>query len=165
MSAVRSDAPSCRLHSGNFTFTDALQNGADLRFVDSDNKTPLPFHVERFDATTGIAAAWVSVPNLNGGEKRTIWLYFGNKSAPVGADEKGTFDPDTMAAWHFAEKPGQPSADSTANANGAKAAPAGIMMAASLAALPASRGRARSRSPRPARSPCRPVRPLRSPRG
>ena len=115
-----------RLHSGNFTFTDALQNGADIRFVDSDNKTPLPFHIERFDATTGIAAAWVSVPNLNGGEKRTIWLYFGNKSAPVGADDKGTFDPDTMAAWHFAEKPGQPSADSTANANAAKAAPAGI---------------------------------------
>lgn len=115
-----------RLHSGNFTFTDAMPNGADIRFVDSDNKTPLPFHIEHYDATTGIAVAWVSVPNLNGGEKRGIWLYFGNKSAPVGSDEKGTFDPDTMASYHFAQNPGQPSMDSTANGNNAKAAPAGI---------------------------------------
>ncbi|WP_254503755.1 hypothetical protein, partial [Salmonella enterica] len=29
-----------RLHSGNFTFTDSLENGADLRFIDADGKTP-----------------------------------------------------------------------------------------------------------------------------
>ena len=34
-----------RLHSGNFTFTDAMDNGADIRFVDSDDKTPLPYHI------------------------------------------------------------------------------------------------------------------------
>ena len=115
-----------RLHSGNFTFTDAMPNGADIRFVDSDNKTPLPFHIEKFDAQNGLAAAWVSVPNVNGGEKRTIWLYFGNKSAPVGSDEKGTFDPDYMAVYHFGESPGTPSNDSTANANTAKTAPPGV---------------------------------------
>ena len=115
-----------RLHSGNFTFTDAMPNGADIRFVDADNKTPLPFHIEKFDATNGLATAWVSVPNLTGGEKHVIWLYFGNKTAPVGSDEKGTFDPDYMAVFHFGENPGQPSADSTANNNNAKGAPAGI---------------------------------------
>ncbi|WP_428334839.1 DUF2341 domain-containing protein [Novosphingobium sp.] len=115
-----------RLHSGNFTFTDAMPDGADIRFVDSDNKTPLPFHIEHFDAGVGIATAWVSVPNLNGGEKRAIWLYFGNKSAPVGADEKGTYDPDYMAVYHFSEKPGTPSNDSSANANNAKSAPPGL---------------------------------------
>jgi len=115
-----------RLHSGNFTFTDAMPNGADIRFVDADNKTPLPFHIEKFDATNGLATAWVSVPNLTGGEKHVIWLYFGNKTAPVGSDEKGTFDPDTMAAFHFGENPGQPSSDSTANGNNAKTAPPGI---------------------------------------
>lgn len=115
-----------RLHSGNFTFTDAMPNGADIRFVDADNKTPLPFHIEKFDAANGLATAWVSVPSLNGGEKHAIWLYFGNKSAPVGADEKGTFDADHMAVYHFGENPGTASADSTANANTAKAAPPGI---------------------------------------
>ena len=115
-----------KLTSGNFTFTESLQNGADLRFVDADDKTPLPFHIERFDATTGIAYVWVSIPALNGGEKKQIWLYFGNQNAPVGSDAKGTFDPDYLAVYHFGEKPGQPSADSTANANIAQGAPPGI---------------------------------------
>jgi len=71
-----------RLHSGNFTFTDALENGADLRFVDSDDKNPLPYHIESFDSKNGVANAWVSVPVLNGGEKKQIWPYFGNENAP-----------------------------------------------------------------------------------
>lgn len=115
-----------RLHSGNFTFTDTLQNGADIRFVDSDDKTPLPYHIETFDPTTGIATAWVSVPNLNGGEKRQLWLYFGNENAPAGEDVAGSFDPDYLAAYHFNEKPGQATADKTANANNAQNAPPGV---------------------------------------
>lgn len=115
-----------RLHNGNFTFTDALENGADLRFIDTDGKTPLPYHVEKFDQQNGLAAIWVSVPNLNGGEKRQIWLYFGNASAPTGQDAKGTFDADYMAAYHFGEKLGTAPADSTANGNVAQNAPAGI---------------------------------------
>lgn len=115
-----------RLHSGNFTFTDALPNGADIRLIDGDNKTPLAFHIDRYDAANGLATLWVSIPNLNGGEKRQIWLYFGNKTAPAGSDAKGTFDPDTMAAFHFGENPGQPATDSTANANSTKTAPPGI---------------------------------------
>jgi len=115
-----------RLHSGNFTFTDAMPNGADIRMVDADGKTPLPYHVEQYDSATGIATLWVSVPNVNGGEKKQIWLYFGNKSAPVGSDVPGTFDPDYTAVYHFSEKPGQPSVDATANSNSAKVAPPGI---------------------------------------
>jgi biopolymer transport protein ExbB len=115
-----------RLHNGNFTFTDALENGADLRFIDADGKTPLPFHIEKFDPTNGLAAIWVSVPNLNGGEKRQLWIYFGNENAPVGQDAKGTFDPDYLAAFHFGERPGQASADSTANGSNAQNAPPGI---------------------------------------
>ena len=112
-----------RLHSGNFTFTDSLDNGADLRFVDSDDKTPLPFHIESFDPKNGLANVWVSVQALTGGEKKSIWLYFGNKSAPVGADIKGSFDPDYTAVYHFSENTGEPSADATANANNAQNAP------------------------------------------
>lgn len=115
-----------RLHSGDFTFTDAAQNGSDIRFVDSDNKTPLPFQIEKYDATNGLATIWVSVANLNGGEKRVVWLYFGNKNAPAGSDAKATFDPDYMAVYHFNDALGQPSSDSTANLNGAKTPPPGI---------------------------------------
>ncbi|MBN9990636.1 DUF2341 domain-containing protein, partial [Listeria monocytogenes] len=109
-----------RLHNGNFTFSDALENGADLRVVDTDGKTPLPFHIERYDATNGIASLWVSVPNVSGGEKRRIWVYFGNKNASAGSNVAGTYDPDTVAAWHFSEAAGKPTADLTANANNAQ---------------------------------------------
>jgi biopolymer transport protein ExbB len=115
-----------RLHEGNFTFADSLENGADLRLVDTDNRTPLPFHIERFDATNGIATLWVSVPNLNGGEKRQLWLYFGNKNAPAGSDIAGSYDPDTIAAYHFSENGGQPARDTTANRNNAQNAAPGL---------------------------------------
>ena len=115
-----------RLHNGNFTFSDALENGADLRIVDSDGKTPLPFHIERFDASNGLAALWVSVPNLNGGEKRTLWIYFGNKNAPAGSDIPGTYDADTIAAYHFSENGGQAASDVTANKNNAQNAAPGV---------------------------------------
>lgn len=114
-----------RLHNGNFTFPDALENGADLRVVDSDGKTPLPFHIERFDATNGIAALWVAVPKLAGGEKRTLWIYFGNKNATAASDVAGTYDPDTIAAYHFSENAGQPVRDLTAYKNNAQNAAPG----------------------------------------
>ncbi len=115
-----------RLHSGNFTFTESLENGADLRFVDSDDKAPLPYHIESFDAQNGLATVWVSVPTLNGGEKKQIWLYFGNANAKVGEDVAGSFDPDYTAAYHFSEGAGQAPGDKTANANTAQTAPPGV---------------------------------------
>lgn len=108
-----------RLHTGNFTFTDALENGADIRFVDADDKSPLPYHIESYDAATGIATIWVSVTNVAGGEKHQVWLYFGNKSAGAGSDAKATFDADQYFVYHFAEAPGAPAADSTAYGNNA----------------------------------------------
>ena len=115
-----------RLHSGNFTFTEALENGADIRFVDSDDKSPLPYHIESFDGKTGIATVWVSVPTLNGGEKKQLWLYFGNANAKIGEDVAGSFDADYMAAYHFSEGPSVATADKTANANAAQTAPPGV---------------------------------------
>lgn len=122
-----------RLHSGNFGFSDSLDNGADLRFTAADDKTPLPFHIEKYDAQNQIATVWVSVPNLNGGEKQDIHLYYGNKNAPVGQDVAGSFDADYAAVYHFTDGPGQPVSDATANKNNSQAAPAGINDAAIIA--------------------------------
>ncbi|MFB0874344.1 MULTISPECIES: DUF2341 domain-containing protein [unclassified Sphingobium] len=122
-----------RLHSGNFGFSDSLDNGADLRFTAADDKTPLPFHIEKYDAQNQIAIIWVSVPNLNGGEKQDIHLYYGNKNAPVGQDIAGSFDADYAAVYHFSDNPGQPVSDATANKNNSQAAPAGVNDAAIIA--------------------------------
>lgn len=106
-----------RLTQGNFSFDQAMKNGADIRVVDGDDKTPLKYHIEGFDAATGIANVWVEIPALNGGEKKKLWIYFGNDKSPVGEDIKGTFDPDYLLVYHFSEAAGQPAGDKTANAN------------------------------------------------
>lgn len=115
-----------RLHGGNFTFTEALENGADIRVVDGDDKTPLPYHIESYNPKDGIATLWVSVPAMNGGEKKNLWIYFGNANAKVGEDIAGTFDPDYSAVYHFAENPGQAAGDKTANATNAAGAVPGV---------------------------------------
>ncbi len=104
-----------RLSSGNFPqFLNLLDNGADFRFVAGDDATPLKFHVERFDPVSELAYIWVKVPAVNPQtDKQSVFLYFGNPAAPAAEDRAGTFDVNTVAAFHFGESAGLP-VDSTA---------------------------------------------------
>ncbi|MDY0242297.1 MAG: DUF2341 domain-containing protein [Rhodospirillaceae bacterium] len=105
-----------RLHSGNFRFEAAKEDGSDLRFVAGDDKTPLKYHVEKWDSLLGEAFVWVQIPDLKPGAKSSLWLYYGNRKAPSAADAKGTFDADTVLAWHFGER-NAPARDSSAWGN------------------------------------------------
>jgi biopolymer transport protein ExbB len=107
-----------RLHEGNFKFTDAKDDGSDIRFVDGDDKTPLKFHIESYDNLLGMALVWVDAPAAPAGTPTEIWLYYGNANAPVGADARGTYDPDTTLVYHFADR-NAPPRDQTANGNNA----------------------------------------------
>ena len=93
-----------RLHVGNFNFAAAQENGADLRFVAGDDKTPLKHHIESYDSLLGEAFVWVNVPNIGAGAQTSFWVYFGNDAATAVEDAKGTFDADTVLAWHFTER-------------------------------------------------------------
>jgi biopolymer transport protein ExbB len=108
-----------RLHVGNFRFSQAKDDGSDLRFVAGDDKTPLKHHIEKYDSLLGEALAWVAVPNLQPGAKADIWLYSGNKKAVATSDPKGTYDPDTQLVYHFNER-GTPALDSSVWANNAQ---------------------------------------------
>lgn len=108
-----------RLHAGNFRFAAAKPDGSDLRFVAGDDKQPLKYHIEKFDSLLGEGLVWVSVPNIQPGAKANIWLYYGNQKAVAGADDKGSFDADTVLVYHFAER-GTPAQDSSVWANGAQ---------------------------------------------
>ncbi len=108
-----------RLHPGNFRFSATKDDGSDLRFVAGDDKNPLKFHIEKYDALLGEALVWVSVPNLQPGAKSEFWLYYGNKKAVPAADAKGTYDPDAALVYHFTER-GTPALDSTVWANNAQ---------------------------------------------
>jgi biopolymer transport protein ExbB len=108
-----------RLHAGNFRFSSAKEDGSDLRFVAGDDKTPLKYHVEKFDPLLAEGLIWVAVPNVAPGAKTDIWLYYGDKKAVSVADAKGTYDPDTLVDYHFAER-GTPSLDSSVWSNNAQ---------------------------------------------
>jgi biopolymer transport protein ExbB len=98
-----------RLHTGNFNFSNAKSDGTDIRFVGGDDKSPLKYHIEKFDSKEEIALIWVKIPRISGGANQdSIWLYYGNPSAPDGQDAGGTYDVNQVAVYHFAEKEGNP---------------------------------------------------------
>ncbi|MDY6920888.1 MAG: DUF2341 domain-containing protein [Pseudomonadota bacterium] len=93
-----------RLHSGNFEdFFLVKEDLSDLRFIGSDDKTPLKFHVESFDLLNQLAFIWVNLPvqiaQAMGPKK--IWMYYGNSESMGGQDAAGTYGADTMAVFHF----------------------------------------------------------------
>jgi biopolymer transport protein ExbB len=92
-----------RLSLANFQyFNDAKPDGTDFRFLAADDKTPLKFHIERFDPQDQIAFVWVRVPKLTGGANTDkIFLYYGNKNAPSAADAAGTYDTNQVLDYHF----------------------------------------------------------------
>jgi biopolymer transport protein ExbB len=110
-----------RLHDGNFQFGSTNENGDDLRFVADDDKTLLPYHIEKYDSVLNEAFVWVKVSDLKPGTSTSFWLYYGNRDnkAPKGDDPKGTYDADTVLVYHFAGH-GVPPSDYTANGNNAQ---------------------------------------------
>jgi biopolymer transport protein ExbB len=112
-----------RLHDGNFPFAAAKPDGSDLRFIAADDKTPLAFHLEKFDSLLNEAFVWVKVPDLKPGAQTVFWLYYGNggSAATRSDDVKGTYDADTTLVYHFTER-GQPANDASGNGNNAQTA-------------------------------------------
>lgn len=107
-----------RLHEGNFQFSMAKEDGSDLRFVAEDDKTLLPYHIERYDPLLNEAFVWVKSPALKAGAKTSFWLYYGNAGNKVVKveDTKGTYDAGTVLVYHFSER-GQPAYDYTVSGN------------------------------------------------
>jgi len=107
-----------RLHTGNFDFLSAKDDGADLRFVSGDDTTPLKYHIEKYDALNELAVIWVQVPTLTAASNvNAVWLYYGNDSANAGDDAKSSYDANQVAVYHFGGS-GAPK-DYTAYANNA----------------------------------------------
>lgn len=111
-----------RLHTGNFTFDGVKEDGSDLRFVAADDKTVLNHQIESFDALMGMALIWVDVPNVEGGQRQDIWMYYGNQKAPATGNGQLTFDPNYTALYHFDGATGTPAKDTTAHGNTAQSA-------------------------------------------
>ena len=95
-----------RLHSGNFDFIGALPDGADLRVVAADDKTPLKFVVEKFDGANELALLWVQLPLVApGSDKNLIYVYAGNPKA-ASAVAPPVVDSGSMLTLRFADTDG-----------------------------------------------------------
>ncbi len=111
-----------RLHSGNFNFDTAKDDGADLRVIAGDDRTPLRYHLEKYDGLVDqVALIWVDVPDLAPGTATSLYLYWGNQAATSGSDAKATYDPDQLLVYHFNDENGLPR-DATGYANNAQTA-------------------------------------------
>jgi len=114
-----------RLHTGNLNFSNVQMDGADLRFVSSDETMLLKHHIERFDSIDEMALIWVKAPRISGASSQDfIWMYYGNEAAVGGEDAKGTYDVNQVAVYHFGELEGLPQ-DQTAYGNHASEFTAG----------------------------------------
>ena len=106
-----------RLHTGNFSyFSDSKPDGSDLRFIAADDKTPLKFHVERYDSANQLAYVWVRVPRVAAKSSDFIWMYYGNAKAVAASESGMTYDATQAAVFHFDNATGIPQ-DQTANKN------------------------------------------------
>jgi len=93
-----------RLHSGNFDFTGANVDGADLRFIAADDKTELNFSLEKYDAVNELAVAWVVLPQVSSANKDlAISLATGNESATSASDAQALNDPALLARFAFSD--------------------------------------------------------------
>jgi biopolymer transport protein ExbB len=104
---VQAFALAVRLHSGNFDFLAARPDGADLRFVAGDDKAPLAFRIERWDANNELAVVWVQVPSVApGSDKNLLYAYAGNEKAAADSGTATGFDSATLAALNFGSADG-----------------------------------------------------------
>jgi biopolymer transport protein ExbB len=93
-----------RLHSGNFDFTSANVDGADLRFIAADDKTELKYSLEKYDAVNELAVAWVVLPQVSSANKDlSISLAAGNESAKSASDAQALNDAALLARFAFSD--------------------------------------------------------------
>jgi biopolymer transport protein ExbB len=106
-----------RLLANNFKFDSAKPDGSDLRFIAADDKTPLHYHIEKWDGLVDeIALVWVDVPEVAPGATTSFTMYWGNSKAADASDAHATYDADQLLIWHMADASGPPK-DSTAFGN------------------------------------------------
>lgn len=118
ITALMTDLPVLvRLHTGNFSyFSDSKPDGSDLRFIAGDDKTPLKFHIERYDTANQLAYLWVRVPRVAAKSNDFIWMYYGSSKAVAASEPAASYDAMQAAVFHFDEASGSPQ-DATANKN------------------------------------------------
>lgn len=92
-----------RIHSSWFDYGHTQDQGQDIRFVDADLVTELPYEIEKWDES-GSSVVWVRVPHISGNSSNDyIWMYYGNDSATDDQNRPGVWDTGFVGVYHLAE--------------------------------------------------------------
>ena len=102
------------LNSSAIDYTRTQNAGQDLRFLDADG-TPLAYEVEKWDET-GNSYVWVKVPQVNTTGTDSIWMYYGNASAPAGQTSSAVWSGNGFRAVYHLSDAGPAVTDATPNA-------------------------------------------------
>ena len=81
-----------KLDPSRIDYSKTLAGGADLRFVDQNDFTPLDYEIERW-TPGGTSYVWVRVPQIPGTSLDSIYMYFDNPAAAAGANPAGVWGP------------------------------------------------------------------------
>ena len=94
------------LDSSRVNYADILANGADIRFVDADNATPLSYEIEKWDAA-GTSTVWVKVPQIDAASNTDyIYMYYTNPAASDAQSPAAVWSNGYAAVYHFAQTSG-----------------------------------------------------------
>ncbi|MCH8309921.1 MAG: DUF2341 domain-containing protein [Chloroflexi bacterium] len=106
------------LSSASVDFAKIMSGGADMRFIDDDGVTALPYEIEDWDDVAETANVWVKVPQIDAGSTSDhIWMYYNNASAADNQNSAGVWTNGYSAVWHLDETSGNTISDSTSNGN------------------------------------------------
>lgn len=106
-----------RLTESNFDFSQAAENGKDIRFT-SRSGTPLLHEIEKWDGASRYAAIWVRVDTVYGNDStQSILMYWGNPDAQDYSNSKLVFDTASgfQGIWHLGDEPDDLVRDATFN--------------------------------------------------
>ena len=92
--------------TGSNVLTDALANGADVRFTDSTGMTALSYEIDTWSSTG--AAIWVRVPTIAAGATTKIRLYWGKAGSTTASNASSVFDSAAgfVGVWHLGNASG-----------------------------------------------------------
>ena len=89
------------LNSSRIDYALTMDAGQDIRFIDADLETELPYEIEAWDEG-GRSYVWVAVPQIDAlSTTDHIWLHYGNPSATDHQNAAGTWDTDYTGVWHL----------------------------------------------------------------
>jgi glucose/arabinose dehydrogenase len=90
-----------RLFDPRIDYSRTMNSGQDIRFVDADGNTPLPYEIERWDEG-GVSTVWVRVPRIDAGSAVDhFWMYYDNPGQSDSQNPAGVWSPSHVGVWHL----------------------------------------------------------------